>query len=89
MNQSLWWIKKKLERQQKLRIKIKELLLLQEENRARKNRPLSFKNTAPISGYISKINGVLVYNAGDLDVVMPMYNLIEYSKNYRKTIASL
>ena len=28
-------------------------------------------------------------NAKDLDVVMPMYNLLEYSKNYRKTTGSL
>ena len=32
---------------------------------------------------------VLIDNAEDLDVVMPMYNLIEYSKNYRKTTRSL
>ena len=31
---------------------------------------------------ISKINGVLVENAEDLEIVMPMYNLLEYSKNY-------
>ena len=35
------------------------------------------------------INGTLVENAEDLDVVMPIYNLLEYSKNYRKTIGSL
>ena len=38
---------------------------------------------------ISKINGVKIDNAEDLDVVMPMYNLLEYSKNYRKTTHSL
>ena len=32
---------------------------------------------------------MLVGNAEDLDVAMPMYNLIEYSKNYRKTTGSL
>ena len=31
---------------------------------------------------ISKINGVKIDNAEDLDVVMPMYNLLEYSKYY-------
>ena len=36
-----------------------------------------------------KINGVQIDNAEDLDVVMPMYNLLEYSKNYRKTTGSL
>ena len=34
---------------------------------------------------ISKINCVKIDNAEDLDVVMPMYNLLEYRKNYRKT----
>ena len=38
---------------------------------------------------ISKINGELVENAEDLDIVMPMYNLLEYSKNYEKTSGSL
>ena len=37
---------------------------------------------------ISKINNILIGNAGDLDFVMPMYNLIEYSKNCRKTTGS-
>ena len=32
---------------------------------------------------------MLIDNAEDLDVVMPMYNLIEYSENYRKTAGSL
>ena len=38
---------------------------------------------------ISKINGVKIDNAEDLDIVMSMYNLLEYSKNYTKTIGSL
>ena len=38
---------------------------------------------------MSKINDTLINNAEDLDVVMPMYNLIEYSKNYRKRRGSL
>ena len=38
---------------------------------------------------ISKINDVLVENAEDLDIVVPMYNLLEHSKNYSKTSASL
>ena len=49
-----------------------------------RNRFLVFKNNAPFTNCISKIN-VLIDNAEDLDVVMPMYNLIEYSKNYKKT----
>ena len=53
------------------------------------NRQVILKNNAPFISCISKINGVLVQNAGDLDIVMPMYNLLEYSKNYSKTSASL
>ena len=34
-------------------------------------------------------NGELIEDADALDIVMPMYNLLEYSKNYRKTIGSL
>ena len=37
---------------------------------------------------ITKINNELIEDAEDLDVVMPMYNLLEYSKNYRKTVGS-
>ena len=58
-------------------------------NRSRKNRPLTFKNNAPFISCISKINNALIDDAEDLDVVMPMYNLIEYSKNYRTTTGSL
>ena len=48
-----------------------------------------FKNNVPFVNCISKINGIRIDNAEDLDVVMPMYNLVEYSKNYRKTTGSL
>ena len=58
-------------------------------NRDKKNRPLSFKNNATSISCISKINGVLIENAEDLDTVMPMCNLLEYSKNYSKTSGSL
>ena len=54
-----------------------------------RNRSLAFKNNAPFTNCISKINNVLIDNAEDLDVVMPMYNLLEYSKNYRNTTGSL
>ena len=50
---------------------------------------LAFKNNASFTNCISKINNVLIDNAEDLDIVMPMYNLLEYSKNYRKTTGSL
>ena len=58
-------------------------------NRSRKNRPLALKNNAPFIGCMSKINNVLIDNAENVDIVMSMYNLTEYSKNYRKTTGSL
>ena len=54
-----------------------------------KNKATAFKNNAPFINCISKINDLKTDNAEDLDVVMPMYNLLEYSKNYRKTTGSL
>ena len=48
------------------------------------NRSLAFKNNGPFTNCISKINNELIDTAKDLDVVIPMYNLIEYSKGYRK-----
>ena len=38
---------------------------------------------------MTKINNEFIEDADDLDIVMPMYSLLEYSKNYRKTIGSL
>ena len=57
--------------------------------RDRQNRPVILKNNAPFVSCITRINGELIEDADDLDIVMPMYNLLEYSKNYRKTIGSL
>ena len=55
----------------------------------KRNRPLLLKNNAPFVSCIARINGELIEDADDLDIVMSMYNLLEYSKNYRKTIGSL
>ena len=57
--------------------------------RDKKNRKLILKNNALFVSCITRINGELIEDADDLDIVMPMYNLSEYSKNYRKTIGSL
>ena len=57
--------------------------------RDKKNRSLILKNNAPFVSCITRINGELIEDADDLDIVMPMYNLLEYSKNYRKTIGLL
>ena len=51
-------------------------------------KKLVFKYNAPFINCVSNINGVKINNAEDLDVVMSMYNLFEYSKNYRKTTGS-
>ena len=59
------------------------------DTRDKRNRPLILKNNAPFVSCITRINGKLIEDADDLDIVMPMYNLLEYSKNYRKTIGSL
>ena len=57
-------------------------------NNAFGNKKLVFKNNAPFINCISKINGAKIDNAEDFDVVMPLYDLLEYSKNYRKTTGS-
>ena len=54
-------------------------------NRDIKNRSLAFKNNIPFINCISKVNNVLIDNALDLDIVIPMYSLIEYSKDYENT----
>ena len=60
-----------------------------DDNNDAYDKKLVLKNNAPFISCISKINGKLIENAEDLDIVMPMYNLLEYSKNYRKTTGSL
>ena len=53
------------------------------------DKKLALKNNAPFTSCILKINNAFIENAEDLDIVMPMYNLLKYSKNYRKTTGSL
>ena len=53
------------------------------------NKKVIFKNCAPFINCISEINNTQVDNAKDIDIVMPMYNLIEYSDNYAKTSGNL
>ena len=53
------------------------------------NKKVIFKNCAPFTKCISEINNTQVENAKDIDIVMTMYNLIEYSDNYAKTSGSL
>ena len=57
--------------------------------RDRQKKTVILKNNTPFVSSITGINNELIEDADDLDIVMPMYNLLEYSKNYRKTIGSL
>ena len=54
-----------------------------------RDKGVTFKNCAPFTNCISEINNTQIDNAKDIDIVMPMYNLIEYSDNYAKTSGSL
>ena len=65
------------------------ITVVRNQTRDRQNKPVILKNNAPFVSCITRINNELIEDADDLDMVMPMYNLLEYSKNYRKTIGSL
>ena len=54
-----------------------------------RDKGVIFKNCAPFSNCMSEINNTQVDNAKGIDIVIPMYNLIEYSDNYVKTSGSL
>ena len=71
-------------------IVVKGDINLEGDNDANKhNKNLAFKDNALFINFNSKIYNIKNDNAEDLDVVMPMYNLLEYSKNYKKTTDSL
>ena len=53
------------------------------------DKKVIFKNCAPFTNCISKINNTQIDNAEYIDIVMLMYNVIEYSDNYSKTSGSL
>ena len=53
------------------------------------NKKVIFKNCAPFTNCISETNNTQIDNAKNIDIVMPMYNLLEYSDNYAKTTGSL
>ena len=50
-----------------------------------RDKGVVFKNCTPFTNFISEINNTQVDNAKDIDIVMPMYNLIKCSNNYAKT----
>ena len=53
------------------------------------NKKVIFKNCAPFTNCISEINNTQIDNAKDIDIVMAMYNVFEYSGDYAKTTGSL
>ena len=50
---------------------------------------VSFKNCAPFTKCITKIDGTTIDDDEDLDLVRPIYKLIEYSSNYSETTEGL
>ena len=54
-----------------------------------RDKGVTFKNCAPCTKWISKINNTDIDTAQDIYMVMPMYNLVEYSYNYSKISGSL
>ena len=57
------------------------LASLSGDNANNNNKELVLKNCAPFTDCISEINNTQIDNAKHINVVMPMYNLIEYSNN--------
>ena len=54
-----------------------------------RDKGVAFKNCAPFTSCKSDISNIEIFYCQDIDIVMPMYNLIEYSDNYGKTSGSL
>ena len=50
-----------------------------------RDKGVKFKNCAPFTKCISRINNTDINNAHDIDIVMLIYNLIEYNDNFRST----
>ena len=46
------------------------------------NKKIIFKNCVPFTNCISRISNTQIDDAHDIDVLMPIYNLIEFSGNY-------
>ena len=66
-------------------IVVKGIITVTESENAKGNKSVAFKYNASFINCISKTNGIQIAIAEDLVVVMPTYNLLEYSRNYRKT----
>ena len=61
-------------------IAVKGTITIVRPNGAKRNKEVTFKNNAPFINCISKINGAKIDNAEDLDVVIPIYNLLGKKK---------
>ena len=66
-------------------IVVKGTIIVTDPDNDAYEKELILKNNAPFVPCISKITKTLIDNAEDLDVLMPIYNLLEYRKSYRKT----
>ena len=69
-------------------IVVKGMITVIDPNNDAYDKKLAFKIKAPFVSLISKINNTLTDNGEDLDIVMPLSNLLEYSKNYSKRAGS-
>ena len=70
-------------------IVVKGRITVRGNNADRINKQLTFKNNSPFKPCISKTSNTLIDNGEDLDIVKPMYNLLEYSDNHSMTSGSL
>ena len=69
-------------------IVVKRIITATDSNNNAYDKKLAFENNALFVSCILKMNNTLIDNTEDLDVVMPMYNLLKYCKNYSKTTGS-
>ena len=60
-----------------------------DDDKKKRDKKLSFKNNAPFRSCISEISNTFIDNTGDLDIVMLIYNLLEYRENYSMTSGCL
>ena len=68
---------------------VKEAITIDGTNELAYDKKLTLRNNASFINCIWKINNTLINSAEGLDIVMPVYNLIEYGKNSSKTLGIL
>ena len=54
-----------------------------------RDKAVAFKNCAPFTNCINEVNSTQIDNCKHIDIVMPLYNLLEYGDNYAKTSGNL